>query len=171
MSYIYHANFHRLTAKERKSRSKGKKATAGETSDEDGGNLSENPLDEPAVVPTSRPKPRPLAQVVDDNALPMTALEDIEEEAMAEMIATPDLSTPTKVRPRPKATYRVKSPVKSTGLSDVNTNGISTPSRKRALPEGGLADETVERVDADVSLSREPTPTSDIQIRRKRVRH
>lgn len=125
-----------------------------------------------------RPRPQPRQIRAEDRLLP-TEMDQTEQEAAVENHAGLEHSTP-KARPRPKATYRTKSPMKSpvkTTAPDIN--GLTTPvSRKRTrLEDGGIseesptADQGVESVGADLPLSREPTPTSDIQIRRKRVRH
>jgi hypothetical protein len=153
------------------------------TSDEDGGDLSENPLDEPAAVPRPRPKPRPVRS---ENPLSTAEMEQIERERVVENDVDHHPST-TPTRPRPKAVYRtksstkspakspMKSPAKATPLSDAEVNGTIPTSRKRTRQnddqEPPAADQNLEDVGADLSLSREPTPTSDIQIRRKRVRH
>lgn len=176
--------------KERKSRRKGDKTVAETTTDDEEGNRSENPPDEPITVPPPRPKPRPLrrVQAEEDDSLPVTRMDEAGGEAANEVLAERDLSTP-KARPRPKATYRVKSPTKSpsksptksTGLSDGDVNGFETPSKSRKrgrleddeeLEEHPVMIHGLEDVGGDTAtLSREPTPSSDIQIRRKRVRH
>jgi hypothetical protein len=177
------------TKKERKPRRKGDKTAAETTTDDEEGNRSENPLDEPVTAPPPRPKPRPLrrVQVEEDDSLPVTRMEEAEHEGANEEPAERDISTP-KARPRPKATYRVKSPTKSpsksptknVGLSDTDVNGFETPSKSRKrgrleddeeLEELPITSHGLEDVGVDTTLSREPTPASDIQFRRKRVRH
>jgi hypothetical protein len=96
-----------------------------------------------------------------------------------------DANTP-KARPRPKPKYRQKSPIKSptkspgkspdhsNTFSDVEVNGVApTTPRKRghseAIPEEQIADG--EDGEGALSSGILLTPSADIQIRRKRVRH
>lgn len=171
--------------KGRKGQGKQTKTTAPVTSDEEESEVERLMGDSDTNEPPAPPRPRPVRRLPRNGDVnPLSGPEDTDKGG-ADLIQ----DTPTS-RPRPKATYRKKSPVKSptkspgksparsNTLSDVEVNGVTpaTP-RKRGHSEVDttIPEEQVADVEGDLegALSSGPqlTPSADIQIRRKRVRH
>ncbi|KAH7929010.1 hypothetical protein BV22DRAFT_1003690 [Leucogyrophana mollusca] len=158
-------------------KAKGAKSAAVVTSDEE----SEPELTEPEAPARSRPKPRPIRRPASPEPAPSepeegpdaVAPEEVEEE---DVVITP------KGRPRPQMTYGSQSPTKTPTTGAITqTNGFVTPklSRKRQRTEDENEDDgspdlqgpqESEEPRMNESESREPTPPSEVVIRRKRAR-
>lgn len=170
--------------KGRKGRVKGTKSAALVTTDEEESEV-EKLTDDVGIAPP-RPKPRPRTR----RQGPAPVEPEVQGESQqedGERDVEPETSTP-RPRSRPKATYKTKSPNKSPTkpstrsperpftLPDIEVN-TSTPmtSRKRARSEELEREDgypsMVESPEGSRPVSREATPSDEIQIRRKRVRH
>jgi hypothetical protein len=185
-------DFSTAGTKKRKTRGKAKKGATEGTTDEGEGSEGEGLLSGPEAGaepetaspprPKPRPKPRPVNRTSPRMTSPLTEPEDMEPDMV---VTNVDLERPTPISStRPKATYR-KSPSKAAVRAYSESIGspeawpvTPTPSRKRPrLEDEGELPAVAEDVEIameglpDLALSREPTPSSDIQIRRKRVRH
>lgn len=138
------------------------------TSDEDEESEVEGLMEETqTTTPLARPRPRPAyraAVPVGDQDPAMETYEDDRNEAVGSVPPNSTLQGP----PKPKATYQsAKSPSTSPSkMSQPGINGTSTldTPRKRARED----DEEDQSATDDATT---PTQPSDIQIRRKRIRH
>jgi hypothetical protein len=156
---------------------------------------------EPPAEPTQRPRPQPRPVLATSpRGTPGVEENEIPEPDVVVTDAEHDPPTPTPVAtPRPKkAVYKVKSPTKlsvsagSPGQQaaeasepeiDWRSPLAETPSRKRLRSADGEEEELPAATAGDVvgtnvedaarahTVSREPTPSNEIQMRRKRVRH
>lgn len=135
------------------------------TSDEDEESEIEGLMEETqTTAPPARPKPRPAYRP----AAPAED-QDLVTETDDEDVGSALLITPTG-RPRPIATYKsTKSPNKSPNQSSQpGVNGTSSPKNPRKRER----EDDEEQSAADEGGSPAPrTQSSDIQVRRKRVRH
>jgi cohesin complex subunit SA-1/2 len=134
------------------------------TSDDEGSEVEE-PMGEtpPAATPT-RPKPRPTyrsALTTQEHDLVTESDDNIPEDVAESSTLTP------KSRPRPKATY--KGSISPSKESHIEVNGTSIPKISRKREREDEEDESA--TEEAGSPARQGTPPSDIQVRRKRVRH
>ncbi|KAH7915934.1 hypothetical protein BJ138DRAFT_1076400 [Hygrophoropsis aurantiaca] len=143
---------------------------------------------EPEMVPKEsegpsrpRPKPRPIRRPSPpESALsePESIVNPLEQEAAVEdnIVVTP------KSRVGPRRTFDSQSPTKTPTVASITeANGFVTPKSTRKRRRTPVEDEIHESPDPDSpqdkeasvnrSPSREPTPSGDIVIRRKRARH
>jgi hypothetical protein len=154
-----------LAAKAKGRKGKSSKSAAVVTSEEDDeseveGLIEQSQMTAPPPRPKPRPAYRPAAPSDDHNPASATDDEDRDE------VGGPAPSGSPKGRPRPKTTYKSnESPVEKSQLEVNGTSILDTP-RKRER-EG---DEEQSATDGGLSPAH-GTQSSDIQIRRKRVRH
>jgi cohesin complex subunit SA-1/2 len=169
--------------KGKKPKDKQAKNSALVTSDEEESEVERLMGDSDTNEPSAPPRPQPVRRLPHNGTLdPLSGPEDVDGGGVSPIRGT----TTPKARPRPKARYRQKSPskspnkspdkspVRSNTLSDVEVNGAApvTP-RKRGHSEAIPEEQTADEEDGDGALSSKLplTPSADIQIRRKRVRH
>lgn len=138
------------------------KSAAVVTSDEDENSEVEEPIETQLTTTPARPKPRPAyrdASAAEEHE-PVTESDNNVLRDIAEASAA---LTPTS---RPKLIYRGTNSPRKESKSRVNGTSTPAPSRKR-VREGEEEQSETERG----SPEQQGTPPSDIQVRRKRVRH